>query len=272
MACGLLACLVTAGAAAQEGAEETGQVEEPAPEPYAFSSDRPGFWNTTQIAPQLGLISELSVTMATDEEAGTRAFTLLTPTARLRTGVLEWLELRIDLPSFSYAAVNGSEDAIGLDDMVLAVKLATQLTENVRLALIPSLSLPTGSALPSGARFGAADVRARVGVNLEWDMPGGLWSAYHLSVDTFEVTEAPSGTRLLEGVGNVAFGYTFIERLALFLQGYVLLVDGLAPRGFVGGGFTVQVTDRVQIDLFYDQGVTEDDSRSIFGFGTTVGW
>ena len=92
----LLSLLLWApSAAAQDG--------EPPP---SFTSDRPGFANTTGIAARGHLTTELGVQAMIDESSTLGEL----PRLSLRAGVFEWLELRLMAPN-AVGVFDGSHQA-----------------------------------------------------------------------------------------------------------------------------------------------------------------
>ena len=125
-----------------------------------LSSDRPDFsWSTQTVAPS-DLILEAGLAYDLSESSVTL------PQLLVRTGITDSLEFRVTAPDIS---LQDQESAFGAASV--GVKYATQLNDEVRVGLLPSIALPVSSedrelsGLQSGIAFlWSLDVNASLGV------------------------------------------------------------------------------------------------------------
>ena len=156
-----------------------GSAQEPARAPAAspmsrpLAADRPDFTESASAVGRGVLQIEFGYAFGGDWSGGNSVQTHTLGELLLRAGVVaDRLELRVAASPVTRVDSEGSGASdTGIEDLHLGAKL--ELTRQAgrlpALALLPQMTLPTGSTLFSGGR-------ALPGVNLvySWDVPGGL--------------------------------------------------------------------------------------------------
>lgn len=223
------------------------QAVEPAPVP--LSSDRPGYANSTSVAPVLRPITELGATVAWDPDDPTVG---TFPDLRIRFGIARWMELRIDAPTVVFA------DPFAVGDLGLALKLGSRVAGSLSVSVIPSVTVPVSSG-------GAASAR----LELNWSASAGR-VGFGGNLAAGSVPTAMG--RRLRGEGSVAVSFKAHPKLGLYAQAFALWTDGEDPRPYAGLGLYARPHPRVQTDLYADVGLTDATTRLILGAGLTVLW
>ena len=216
----------------------------------AFSSDRPGYANSTSVAPVLRPITELGGTVAWDPDDGTAG---TFPDLRIRMGVSRWLELRVDAPTVAF------DDPIGFGDLTLALKLGSPVGRAFAVSVIPSVSIPVGTA----------DGRASGRLELNWSATAGIVGfAGNFAASVVSVMDE----RRVRGEGSFALSVQAMAILGIYVQTFALWTDGADPLPYAGAGVYLQAHPRVQTDLYVDVGLTDDATRLVVGAGLSVLW
>ncbi len=240
-------------------AQEQGQL------PAAFTSDRPGFANTTQTAAVAHLTTEMGLTaVLIDPRVGAL------PNARLRVGALEWLEARLILPSaVGYFGAGGP--IFGLSDMVVGFKAGSALADTVDIATVWDFSMPTAT---DGADFGAPEVEVTGEVILDWAFWGPLTFTPQ-AIFTIVADEDPmTGETVRSFVGSfsVRFTWQIIDELGVFVQSYATAGETVPWGVHAGGGVFWQALANWQLDAFFDTRVTDEGDPPTLRAGTTILW
>ena len=250
----LAACIALAGVS-RASAQDEGEL------PATFTSDRPGFANTTGIAAVGRLTTELGVG-ATFEQDATGAL----PQLSMRAGVFDWLELRLRAPD---GALRSEPSGIrfGLTDPSLGFKIGGQLHETVSISSVWQFTLPLATD-----DFGAPETQIFADVQLAWRFWGPLTLTPNAVARVLAVP-TPTGTeRLFEGGGSLKFSWRILDVLGVFVQSYVLKSEVSDWRVQVGGGLAWMVAPNVQVDASFDIGVTEQGDPPTGAIGTTILW
>lgn len=217
----------------------------------AFSSDRPGYANSTSVAPVLRPITEFGGTVAWDPDDGTAG---TFPDLRIRMGATRWLELRVDVPTVLF------DDPMGFGDLTLALKLGSPVAGTFAVSVIPSVTIPVGTN----------DGRTTGRLELNWSASAGIvgfGGNFAASVVTNAMDE-----RRLRGEGSLAIGVQVSSMLGLYVQAFMLWTEDEDPLPYAGLGAYLQAHPRVQTDLYVDVGLTDDTTRLVIGAGVTVLW
>ncbi len=248
IACSIALCC-PAVAAAQEGAL-----------PPTFTSDRPGFANTTGVAAREHLTTELGVGASFGDVPGGSL-----PNLSLRAGLFEWLELRVRGPNG--AGIFGAGGAtFGLSDPVVGFKAGGRLADNLAISIDWEVSLPLGTG-----GFGAPEATFFADLNVDWSFWGPLTLTPNLVASVLATTDAAGETvRLFEGGGSLKLSWQIIEVLGVYVQSYVLKSETSDWRVQVGGGLYWMVAPNVQVDASFDAGVTVQGDPPTAGLGATV--
>lgn len=259
LACSLASLLVLAStvpAAAQD--DEEGRL------PASFTSDRPGFANSSSVAARERLTTELGVSASFTEDAQSGALPLLS----MRTGLLDWLELRVRGPS-GVVQLDDTGDAWGLSDPVVGFKVGGSLHESLGMSLVWEVSVPLGTD-----GFGAPEATWFAGLQASWNLWGPLYLTPN-AVATIDarVDELTGETvRIFEGGFSLKFTWVFLANVAAFVQSYTLKDELSDWRVQVGGGLSWRITPVWQVDVSFDSRVTEQGDAPTAQLGTTILW
>jgi Putative MetA-pathway of phenol degradation len=148
-------------------------------------TDRPSTTNTPETVPKGMVQVENGVRVTADQGQRTLTF----PETLVRIGVLSSTELRLTAPAYSHDAVTASGVRSGFSDFALGVQQRLYKSEAFAVAVILTLSPPTGSAAISGPhREGSVQIPWSVELSKKW-MIGGMLSVYsRLSNGLFKTT------------------------------------------------------------------------------------
>lgn len=255
----VLSCLlaIPTPALAQENATEEGEL------PASFSSDRPGFANTTGIAARARLTTEGGVSAT----FGDPAFTGALPNLSIRTGVFDFLELRVRGPSG--IAIFDGRPTMGLSDPIVGFKIGGRLHESVSMSSVIEVSLPIATD-----GFGAPEATYRADLNLDWRVWGPITITPNFVASVLAEADPVDGStaRFFEGGGSLKVTWQVIDVLYLFVQSYVLRSERSDWRAQVGGGLGWMAAPNVQVDASFDAAVTEQGDPPTAGIGTTILW
>ena len=136
-------------------------------------TDRPSTTNTPETVPKGMVQVENGVRVTSDQGQRTVTF----PETLVRIGVLSSTELRLTAPAYAHDAVAPSGVRSGFTDFALGVQQRLHKSEAFALAVILTLSPPTGSAAISGPHYeGSLQIPWSV-ESKKW-MVGGMLSVY----------------------------------------------------------------------------------------------
>ena len=234
-------------------------------DPPVFSSDRPGFSNTTTVAAVGHLTSELGLAASFDDDQRTLAL----PNLSLRVGLLDWLEARVLGPSGVLVFADGADARGGAGDPSVGFKIGGRPVEALALSMDWEVSLPLGTD-----GFGAPEAGFFADLNADWSVWGPLTLTANLVASVSSALDEATGEtrRLLEGGGSLAFSWQALDVLGLYVQSYALKQEGGVWRVHLGGGLTWRVAPRVQLDLSADARLTDQGDPPTLGAGTTILW
>lgn len=213
-----------------------------------LATDRPDFTESAVVVPLQTIQLEAGLTLSDEGETS-----LSGPEALVRIGVARSLEVRLGLPS--YVAV---DDASGVDDPSIGVKVAFGEAAGWALAAIAEASLPLGDA-----RFGSSSVNPLFLLIAGRDIGAfSVGTQAELGRDS-DADRTDIGATLVVGRGLGA-------RAGAFLEGAI----GSTPEGpaavVVHHGYTVLLAPTVQVDARVGAGVTRTAPDLFGGFGLSV--
>lgn len=223
-------------------------------EPAVFTSDRPGYANSTSVAARLRATTEFGIDFGFNEDGPE---SLSFPSLLIRTGLTDWLELRVGAPSL-FATFTEADNDIFIGNTVVGFKIGKELTDSFALSLVPTITIPTsgGSTL------------ARLELN--WSLSLGTFG---LSGNLAAGSTDGGFGRTLTGEGSIIASLQLSPTLGAFVQSFLIWTVDQDPRPFAGAGLYAMVHPRVQVDFTGDVGLTDDaDDRLRIGVGTTVLW
>lgn len=232
--------------------------------PATFSSDRPGFANTTRVAARERLTTELGVS-ASFEDGEQRG---RLPNLSLRTGLFDWLELRVRGPN-GIGVFDATGDRFGVGDPFVGFKIGGPLDETVLISSVWEVSLPIGTD-----GFGSPEAEWRADVQLAWNFWGPLWIVPNAVASVRADADETTGEtlRYFEGGGSLKFVWQIIDVLGMYVQSYALVSARSDWRVQVGGGLYWLITPHVQVDASFDSRVTDQGDAPTAAIGATVLW
>ena len=268
---GLLAAL-TAGALLGHAAD--GSAQEPGGAPAAstagrpLAADRPDFTEGASTVGRGVLQIEFGYTFGGDWSGGQSVQTHTLGELLLRGGVAaDWLELRVAASPVTRVDSEGSGASdTGIEDLYLGAKveLTRQAGRLPALALLPQMTLPTGSTLFSAGR-------ALPGVNLvySWDVPGGLSLAGSTQVS---LTVADGDDSYPEWAQSAVAGAGVGARGGVYGEWYAFLpMRADAPKEhYLNAGLTWLTADDSQWDIRVGVGLNDAAEDFFAGVGAAV--
>jgi hypothetical protein len=235
------------------------------------STSTPGFSETPEEEKQLVTdrpdVTESSTTVPTSHlqlEAGTRGSfetrqSTFHPVSLLgRYGVAEDVEVRMSFtPATVYFPADERSRSTLLDEVRFGGKLATELSDNLRVGVIPWFS---GYELAANPRWGAGALGT-----FAFDLSSSVGLGANAGVSS-----VPAGNRrTVEFSGSLAVGVDLTNHLGTYLEAYgVTSLDGLVEY-YSDAGFTYLVTPRLQLDAYLDTSLPEFDRIGV-GLGASI--
>ena len=251
-----------------------GSAQEPAGAPAAspasrpLSADRPDFTEAASTVGRGVLQIEFGYTFSGDWSGGHSVQTHALGELLVRGGVgADWLELRLAATPVTRVDSEGSGTSdSGIEDLYLGAKLElTRQTGRLpALALIPQMTLPTGSTLFSGGR-------ALPGVNLvySWDVPGGLSLA---GSTQFNLAGAGDDDSYAEWAQSAVAGAGLGTRGGVYGEWFAFLPMGAdAPQEhYLNAGLTWLTADDSQWDFRVGVGLNDAAEDFFAGVGAAI--
>ncbi|MGE0789876.1 MAG: transporter [Sandaracinaceae bacterium] len=236
--------------------------------PPQFSSDRPGFANTTATAAVFHLTTEMgAVATISDDPTGSL------PNLRLRFGLLDWLEARVIAPS-AIGDFGAGGPRIGLGDMALGFKVGSAVADTVRIAMVWDFTMPTATERTPDTSFGSPEVTVTGEAVLDWSFWGPLTltpeAIFHINAELDPLSGET--VRVFDGGGSLKLTWQIIDSLGVFVQSYVLKSELSDVRVQVGGGIYFLALPNWQLDASFDTRVTEQGDDPTVQVGTTILW
>ena len=251
-----------------------GSAQEPAAAPAAsvasrsLAADRPDFTEAASTVGRGVLQIEFGYTFGGDWTGGNSVQTHTLGELLLRAGVAaDWLELRVAASPLTRVDSEGSGASdTGIEDLYLGAKL--ELTRQAgrlpALALIPQMTLPTGSTLFS-------EGRSLPGVNLTygWDVPGGLSLAGSTQVN---LAVADGDDSYPEWAQSAVAGTGLGTRGGVYGEWYAFLPMGAdAPNEhYLNAGLTWLTADDAQWDIRVGVGLNDAAEDFFAGVGAAI--
>jgi len=215
-----------------------------------LSSDRPDFsWSTQTVAP-----SDLILEAGLAYDLSQSSITL--PQLLVRTGITDSLEFRITAPDIS---LQDQESAFGAASV--GVKYATEVNEQIRIGLLPSIALPvTGEDRElSGIQSGLAFLWS-----LDTDTSVGIYGSLGTQARGIG---GESGELSFEHFASMTLGWSVNDSISLFAEGYSLI--GESTDIYADAGIIYLLKPTLQLD-FYGGVPIADPSAAWIGFGIST--
>ena len=223
-------------------------------------TDRPDFTESSEVVGR-GLFQ---LEAGASVEGDGRARSLALPAALLRLGVGDRAELRLGTDGFVSQHGAGLR-ASGAGDMEVGakVRLFDQSVAGLDIAIIPAISLPTGSDSQSS---GGADPSVKV----TWarTLPHDLGLTGNVNVAS--LTEG--ATRFRQQAFSVSLGRALFAGWGGFVEtyGFSPMARGSDAGLIVDGGITRPAGANLQFDVEAGRGLTADAPDWFFGVGMAI--
>jgi len=223
-------------------------------------TDRPDFTESSEVVPKGGFQFESGVSY--EGEGPSRSATA--PSALIRIGLGARTELRIGADGYLSEALQGVRTAGGSDmEIGGKVRVFNQEQIGVDLALLPSVSLPTGAeAFTSGA------VDPSMKVTWARELPAGFGLTGNVNFASVSDGAGRFGQQSL----SFSLGHDLVAGWGGYVEAYGfsrLERDGGRAVTF-NGGMARPVGDSIQFDLEAGRGLTTGAPDWFVGFGFAI--
>jgi len=228
-------------------------------------TDRPDFTESTSVVPRGMLQVEGGYTF---ERAGA-VHTHAIGEVLGRVGLLDALELRIGLNSYTITSVAGGSST-GVEDASLGVKLGL-LRRDGHGAAFPEAALIVATGLPTGgSAVTAGGWEPEAKLALGWDLSERLGVAANLNAASLH----GNGGRTGELAGSVSFGYSLTDRIGSYAEyyGFYPTSGPGADTHFANAGLTYLLTDDFQVDARVGHNLGSPEGDYFFGIGLARRW
>lgn len=241
-------------------------------------TDRPDFTEATNTVPRGHLQLELGYTFSYDKEDENRTIDHTLPEFLLRTGLTDWLELRIGWAGWSstediFRAKNDAGRTVtmteverGWNDLYLGFKIALCEQDGFRpaLSLIPAITVPSGSTNKS-----SGDVDPEIKIAWGYDLTEDLALSGNLN---FAAPTTSDNDRFFQVANSISLARSFNEWLGGYVEYYGFYPNdrGSDCAHYVNGGFTFLVTDNLQFDVRVGKGLNEEADDLFAGAGMAI--
>ena len=249
-------------------AQEPARAPAPTPALRSLVADRPDFTEAASTVGRGVLQIEFGYTFGGDWSGGNSVQTHTLGELLVRGGfAADWLELRLAATPVTRVDSDGSgASETGIEDLYLGAKLELirQAGRRPALALLPQMTLPTGSTLFSGGR-------ALPGVNLVygWDVAGGLSLGGSTQVN---LAVAEGDDRYAEWAQSAVAGAGLGARGGVYGEWYAFLSGGADAPGehYFNAGLTWLTTDDAQWDFRIGVGLNDAAEDLFAGVGAAI--
>jgi hypothetical protein len=250
---------------------------EPAPLKGPISTDRPGFSDSANLVPRGHIQIESGYTYTYDSEHGTRINDHSAPQLAFRTGLTDWMELRIQWAGYSWSKIHTDDFKTqggrtisrdthedGAYDMNLGFKfpIVKQGCWWPTISVIPSLYVPSGSDNKS-----ANNVVPEL--KFPWNYAiNDCWTVYGSVLG-----RVPDGDRgqFYQTAVTLAGGYKINDCISVYLEylGIYKTAPGQDCTHLLSTGPVFKITDNISLDTRVSCGLNEQapDFQASIGFG-----
>ncbi len=189
----------------------------------------------------------------------------------LRYGIInDWLELRVGLSPIEEETVGlgASNRTLGTEDLYLGLKIALTSQEGWKpeMAIIPQMTLPTGSG-------NFSDNETLLGVNwiYSWEINDTISTAgstqFNRAIDQF------SGDSYFKWAQSWTISYTLTERLGAYTEWYAFFPNSAETEKtehYTNGGFTYLINNDIQFDIRAGYGLNNAADDYFIGTGLSI--
>lgn len=244
----------------------------------SLETDRPDFTECASVVSMGRVQLESGYTVAYDREHGVRRSEQTFPELLLRAGIAERLELRVGWAGLSYSeelfrekndagrTVSRNPHDRGATDLYLGFKHALTRGEGpVSLALIPALTVPSGSA---GKSSGDVDPEMKLAWELALAERVGLAGNVNIGVPTDE------RGRFVQTAASITVGVEWTPYLSSYVEYFGIYPNerGADAAHYLDGGLAIPISADVQLDLRAGVGLNEEADDLFVGAGISVRW
>jgi hypothetical protein len=237
--------------------------------PLIIAPDRPGFSDSTSIAPIGHAQFELGYTYTFRDRGGVQTTTHNGPEVLARVGILDdRLEIRVGTPGHIWEHVdNGvsTTNPSGWGDVSAGIKLKLfdQKDACPRLALEAVTTMGGG-----GSEVSEQTVQPTVKLLASWDVGKKLTITVNGNIKYASTDRA----RFIQGAGSVQASYAFTDKLSLFGEYFVVgpREKGTDAAHSVDFGGSYLLDPRVQLDARIGAGINNAADNFFVGAGISV--
>jgi len=235
----LLPAISTAEEPAEEVTEQTEQLE--------IIGDRPDFTESSAAIPPRHLQGELGVAYSTigDENV------LTVPNLLLRIGIVEHLEVRLGLPSFTAFFIDGNTfpDASGAE---LGMKAAFDVGDAGALGILPYAVFPVYREAWEGEGL-------ELGIKGLWSVDLGTFFSLGGNLGVIFTGVTPSNADFTPHyLASLSLGLSLFGWFGTYVEVYGFLTNDLDVISVADGGFTFLVAPWLQLDVHAGAGLNPD--------------
>jgi hypothetical protein len=236
--------------------------------PLTIATDRPGFGDSTSIAPLRHLQLETGYTFTFRSRDGVETQTHNGPEALARIGLMDdRLELRLGTSGYVWsrsdnAAGGGFESVEGFSDIYAGFKLKLIDQDG----LVPRLAFEAITTVGTGSRsVSNRDLEPTIKLIGSWD----LGSSFTLTSNAVAIYATASGERFVQGAGSVSLSYAATDSLSVFAEYFVIgpRSKGTDAAHSVDFGGAYLLNNRVQIDARMGFGLNQEADNVFVGVG-----
>jgi hypothetical protein len=219
-----------------------------------IGTDRPSLTASSTTVPQGGLQIESGI-QATKNGG---QWALDAPELLLRYGLLRKTELRLIAPNYFLSLPTGGSSSRGFGDVALAVEQQLGPIGGFELAMIPSISFPSGArGISSGGHDFGLQLPWSRGLSENWEAAGQL-AAYWPTLN---------GTRNYTSELTLMLDRQLRAGWDVFIEYAADVPEHGGSRQLLHIGTTYEPSPHHQIDLHAGFGLTEATPRSFVGLG-----
>lgn len=233
-----------------------------------LASDRPDFTESSTTVGRGVAQVELGYTFFSDVEGGVRTHSHSFPEMLWRIGMFaDWFELRVAYNAGTGLAIAqplGTFTASGSEDLYLGAKIGLTPQQGFlpEMALVPQMTIPTGSSALSAGKF-LPGLNWLYGWDITDRLSCGGSTQMNKAVDD-------SGALYLEVAQSMTVGVGLTDRIGFYAEWFFLTHTAAIQaqtEHYLDGGFTFSVNYDLQLDIRAGIGLSEASDNYFAGTG-----
>jgi len=235
---------------------------------FTISTDRPGILYGTSIVPVGHWQLEAGLPTWQRSDSDGERDTLITTPTYVRYGVADNLELQIADSPYSRETIHtgfGGTTFTGASDVTFGAKLLLHsgAAHGPNIVLVGYATLPTGSDA-----FSAGSPGYNLNLVSGWSLTESTNIAAMVSFSRIPI----AGDRHADnGILAMNLAHSFSDRLAAYLEtGWFPGFSNAQDQALVGAGLTWLVTNRFQLDSFFDRNLNNASPDWTAGVGASI--